>query len=61
MSAQNLDWIAVGLAVAGAAFWLGLVAWRKLRRPEDPKRKSGACGSACEGCVFAKTCGDKRG
>lgn len=54
MSAQALDWVVVGLAVAGAAAWLALRVRRNLRQK---RRKAGACGSPCEGCPFGKDCG----
>lgn len=61
MTLQTLDWIAAGLAVAGAAVLLGFRVRRNLRRQKESKNQPGACGSACEGCVFAKNCGGKRG
>lgn len=61
MDATWLDWAAIGVAVAGAAVWLGLRVRRNLRRPKESTADPGACGAACEGCVFAKRCGPKRG
>ena len=62
MNATWLDWLTVGLAVAGAALWL---AWR-IRRTWKAQRaaqnRSCACLAGCDGCPFAgKSCaGDKK-
>lgn len=60
MSTQALDWIAVGLAVAFAAAWLGFRFRRNWRKQKESKGGIGACGSSCEGCPFDKGCGGKR-
>jgi len=57
MNTSWADWVVVGLAVAGAAVWLVLHVRRHLRRK---KRGAGPCGAPCEGCPFAKTCGEKQ-
>lgn len=61
MGGHWADWIAVGLAVAGAAAWLGFRIRRALRKHREPGGKVGGCGSPCEGCPFTRDCGGKPG
>lgn len=60
MNAPWADWLAVGLAVAGAALWLALRIRKNWRRQKDTKVASGACASGCAGCPFSKGCGSHR-
>jgi hypothetical protein len=56
MNGQWADWIAVGLAVAGAATWLGWRVRKNWRKQKDAKNRACACSSGCDGCPFAKGC-----
>jgi len=60
METQWADWIAVGLAVAGAAAWL---AWRARRQWKRRQASGGSptCGG-CDTCPFGKDCsGENQG
>ena len=61
MGGRWADWIAVGLAVAGAAAWLALRIRRHFRRQKEARGKAGACGSPCDGCPLGKDCGGRPG
>ena len=57
MNATGLDWIVVGLAVAGAAFWLARRIRRNWKAQRDNQNRSCACLAGCDGCPFAgKSC-----
>ena len=61
MLAAWADWIAVGLAVAGAAVWLGWRVRRYLRRIRTAGGKPTGCDSpSCIGCPLAKDCEGKK-
>ena len=60
MKATWLDWIAVGLAVAGAAAWLGFRIRRGLRRQKEAKRASAGCPATCTDCPLSRNCGERR-
>jgi hypothetical protein len=59
MGGHWADWLAVGLAVAGAAAWLAVRIRRHWRRQKDAKARACACASGCDGCPFAKGCEGK--
>lgn len=57
MNATWLDWVAVGLAVAGAALWLAWRIRRNWQAQRDAQNRSCACLTGCDGCPFAgKSC-----
>lgn len=60
MNAQWADWIAVGLAVAGAAVWLGWRVRGYLRRIRTAAGKSARCDSRCGDCPFVNDCAGKK-
>ena len=60
MFAKWADWIAVGLAVVGAAAWLAWRVRRYLQRIRKPAGKPVVCDDRCEGCPFAKDCDGKK-
>ena len=60
MLAAWADWIAVGLAVAGAAVWLGWRVRRYLRRIRTAGGKTAGCDSRCGDCPFARDCDGKK-
>lgn len=61
MSAQAWDWLAVGLAVAVAAAWLGFRIRRTLRKPRESNGKPPPCGgSSCRGCPYGSDCDGRR-
>ena len=60
MNAHWADWIAVALAVAGAAVWLGWRVRRYLRRVRAAGGKPVGCDSRCDDCPFAKDCEGKK-
>ena len=62
MNTQWADWIAVGLAVAGAAVWLGWRVHRYLRRVRTAAggRPADCDSPSCTGCPFAKDCEGKK-
>ena len=59
MNPEWFDWIAVGLAVGIAATWLGWRIRRYWRKQKEARGRSCACASGCDGCPFAKGCGDR--
>ncbi len=59
MNAPWADWMAVGLAVALAAAWLGFRIRRQWRRQRDARPGEGACGSKCDDCPFSQGCGGR--
>ena len=59
MNAHWADGVAVGLAVVGAATWLGFRLRRYWRRQKESAGRSCACASGCDGCPFAKGCNNR--
>ncbi len=59
MNAHWADWIAVGLAVAGAALWLALRIRRNWKKQQEARARSCACLTPCDGCPFSKDCDGK--
>jgi FeoB-associated Cys-rich membrane protein len=59
MKAQWLDWLVVGIVVAGAALWLGMHYRRKWLQKKAQGTSPGACGGGCDGCRYSKDCSRK--
>ena len=53
MNATWLDWLTVGLAIAGAALWLSWRIRRNWKAQRDAQNRSCACLTGCDGCPFA--------
>jgi len=58
MPGEWMDWMAVGLAVAGAVGWLALRIRRQWKKQKQASNPACACGTSCDGCPFARNCGD---
>ena len=59
MSAPWADWVAVGVAVAGAVLWLAWRIRRNWKMQKENRNRSCACLTGCDGCPFAKGCDGK--